>query len=242
MENKDSTNRNDSIRISWTDIVRFIRQLSHDLRNDLNAAELQAAYIDEVSKDAELKAEVRRLREMLSQMAGHLQKLSARIGKPQPQLIAYPVSDLLEDLQAKIAGEFGENGVAVKWEAEPSDAVINVDPQLLQEGLIELFDNAFRHERDPRAPLKATGKIDNGQLALTLHEPKTRFEATTENWGETPLGKASPGHYGLGLNRARVIVEALGGELRADHDRTASVLRTTITLPLLAQSSGDVAK
>jgi K+-sensing histidine kinase KdpD len=195
-----------------------------------------------VSKDAELKAEIRRLREMLSQMAGHLQKLSARVGKPQPQLIEYPVSDLLEDLQAKIAAEFGENGVAVKWETEPSDAVVKVDPQLLQEGVIELFANAFRHERDPRAPLKATGKIDNGRLALTLHEPKTQFEATTENWGATPLGQASPGHYGLGLNRARVIVEALGGELHAEHDRTASALRTTITLPLFAKSSGDVAK
>jgi signal transduction histidine kinase len=242
MENKNSTNRNDSIRVSWTDIVRFIRQLSHDLRNDLNAAELQAAYIDEVSTDAELKAEIRRLREMLSQMAGHLQKLSARVGKPQPQLIEYPVSDLLEDLQAKIAAEFGENGVAVKWETEPSDAVVKVDPQLLQEGVIELFANAFRHERDPRAPLKATGKIDNGRLVLTLHEPKTQFEAPTENWGRQPLRKASPGHYGLGLNRARVIVEAQGGELRAHHDSAESVLRTTITLPLLAKTSGNVAK
>jgi K+-sensing histidine kinase KdpD len=242
MESKAPVNRNASISVGWTEIVGFIRQLSHDLRNDLNAAELQAAYIEEVSTDAALKAEVRRLREMLSKMAGSLQKLSAHVAQPQPQLIEYRVSDLLEDLRAKIARQFGENGAAVHWKIEAGDAVLNVDPQLLEEALIELFANAFRHNREPRAPLRATGKIDNGRLVLTLHEPKTQFEAPTENWGRQPLRKASPGHYGLGLNRARVIVEAQGGELRAHHDSAESVLRTTITLPLLAKTSGNVAK
>ena len=31
------------------DIVKFIRQLGHDLRNHLNAAELQAAYLAEIN-------------------------------------------------------------------------------------------------------------------------------------------------------------------------------------------------
>jgi K+-sensing histidine kinase KdpD len=242
MESKAPANRKTSISVAWTDIVGFIRQLSHDLRNDLNAAELQGAYIEEVSADATLKTEVRRLREMLSKMAGNLQKLSAHVGQPQPQLIEYRASELLEDLRAKIASEFGEDGAGVKWEIDPGDAVLNIDPQLFEEALIELFANAFRHNREPGAPLRATGKIDNGRLVLTLHEPKTRFEAPTENWGRAPLHKASPGHYGLGLNRARVIVEAQGGELRAHHDPAESVLRTTITLPLLTKTSGNAAK
>ena len=39
---------------AWSDIVRFIRQLSHDLRNHLNAIELQSAYIGELERDEEL--------------------------------------------------------------------------------------------------------------------------------------------------------------------------------------------
>ena len=35
----------DSLTVPWSDTVRFVRQLSHDLRNDLNAIELQSAYI-----------------------------------------------------------------------------------------------------------------------------------------------------------------------------------------------------
>src|SRR5437667_44953 len=57
-----SEQHTDSLSVSWTDNVRFVRQLSHDLRNHLNAAELQAVYISELTGDAELKTEIKRLR------------------------------------------------------------------------------------------------------------------------------------------------------------------------------------
>ena len=56
-------------KVPWENIVRFVRQLSHDLRNDLNAAELQTAYIGELTgDDAELKEEIKRLREMIERV------------------------------------------------------------------------------------------------------------------------------------------------------------------------------
>jgi K+-sensing histidine kinase KdpD len=241
MQNKQPANRTASITVTWENIVRFVRQLSHDLRNDLNAAELQAAYLDEIGTDSEIKTEIRRLREMLARTAGHLQKLSARVVQPQPHMIEYRASELLEDVRAKIERELG-NAAAVKWAIQPSDAVLNVDPQLLQEGLLELFTNAFRHDRDTAEPVIATAKIDNGQFVLTLDEPKGQFDAQVENWGREPLRNASPGHYGLGLNRARVIVEAHGGELHAQHARNQSILRTTVTLPVIVKTAGNVVK
>jgi len=54
----------------------------------------------------------------------------------------------------------------------------------------------------------------------------------TENWGRQPLGKVRQGHYGLGLNRVRAILEAHGGDLRVQYDPTASALVSTITLPI----------
>ena len=58
--------RSDSLSVPWVDAVGFIRQLSHDLRNHLNAIELQSAYISELEGDAKLKSEVNRLRDMIS--------------------------------------------------------------------------------------------------------------------------------------------------------------------------------
>jgi K+-sensing histidine kinase KdpD len=46
-------------------------------------------------------------------------------------------------------------------------------------------------------------------------------------------------HYGLGLNRVRVIVEAHGGELNAQYDPKASALTTTVRLPLSGESSEE---
>ena len=231
-----SEQHTDSLSVSWTDIVRFVRQLSHDLRNHLNAAELQAVYISELTGDAELKTEIKRLRATIAGLGAILQKLSADLGQIKPSLMPYRAVDFVEDLRQKFAHDFPQESAAVNWDIQPGDAALNVDPQLLQQALLELFANAFQHQRG-QGPLVATAKIDNDRFVFTLREPKARFELSTENWGREPLRKISQGHYGLGLNRVRVIVEAHGGELHAYYDPTESVLLTTITLPLSAEPS-----
>ena len=231
-----SEDQTDSLSASWTDIVRFVRQLSHDLRNHLNAAELQAVYIGELAGDGELKTEIKKLRATIARLGAILQKLSADLGQIKPSFMPYRAVDFVEDLRQKFAHDFPQESAAVDWEVQPGDAALNVDPQLLQQALLELFANAFQHERG-QGQLAATAKIDNDRFVFTLREPKARFELSTENWGREPLRKISQGHYGLGLNRVRVIVEAHGGELHAHYDPTESVLLTTITLPLSAEPS-----
>src|SRR3977135_1279833 len=88
--------------VAWRDVVRFIRQLSHDLRNHLNAIELQSAYISELEREDELKSEIKRLREMISGLTSALQSLSKAVGGVKPNLIPYPAADLAEDLRKKI--------------------------------------------------------------------------------------------------------------------------------------------
>jgi len=229
-------NQSDLLSAPWIDIARFVRQLSHDLRNHLNAAELQGAYIGELTADADLKDEIIRLRETISELSTILQKLSAGLGQIKTEFMPYGGAEFIEDLRKKIATDFAKESAAIGWDVQLSGAMLNVDPQLLQQALIELFSNAFRHERG-EGTLGATAKIDNDQFVFMLREPKSRFELSTENWGREPLRKISPGHYGLGLNRARVIVEAHSGKLRAYYDSTESVLVTTITLPLSAKPS-----
>lgn len=223
--------RSDSLSVPWPDSVRFIRQLSHDLRNHLNAIELQSAYISELEGNAELKEEVNRLREMISGLTSTLQKLSGGVSDVKPNLISYRASDLVEDLRKKIAHEFPGDSAEITWDVEAVDAVLDIDPLLLQQLFIELFANAFRHDRG-KGTLVAAARIDKNCFVFRLHEPKTRFELSTENWGREPLRKITQGHYGLGLNRVRVIMEVHGGEMHARYDAKSSMLVTTLTLPL----------
>jgi K+-sensing histidine kinase KdpD len=217
--------------VPWRDMVRFVRQLSHDLRNHLNAAELQSVFIAELTNDAELKAEIKRLREIISGMAKTLQKLSGDLGEIKPHLMEYGATDLMEDLRKKIGRDFAKESAQVKWDIRLNAAVLNVDPQLLQQVFAELFANAFQHDRG-QGEILATAIVDSGRFVFNLTEPKTRFALTTDRWGHEPLRQVGHGHYGLGLNRARSMMEAHDGELRASYDANASKLVTTLTLPL----------
>jgi K+-sensing histidine kinase KdpD len=225
----------EALSVSWTEIVRFIRQLSHDLRNDLNAAELQAAFLGELTGDnPELKEEVKRLREMILKLAVTLQKLSGALGKVNPTTMPYRVSDFCEDLRKKFSQESFSESEAVNWEIKAGDETFEVDPQLLQQAFLELFQNAFLHERGKGA-ISALARIDNEKFTFTLREPKSGLESSTENWARKPLGKVRQGHYGLGLNRVRVILEAHGGELHAQYDTNTAELVTTVALPISRQ-------
>jgi K+-sensing histidine kinase KdpD len=216
------------------DIVRFVRQLSHDLRNHLNAAELQSAYLSELVESEELKKEITRLRELMSEVAASLQRVTVALSPVKPILMHYSAADFVEDLKQK--ADFARDPAKVNWQGEPGDAILNIDPQLLQQALLELFTNAFQHEPGHGA-LVAKAVTENRQFVFGLQEPKTRFELSTDNWGREPLHKVTRGHYGLGLSRVRAIIKAHGGEFTARYDPAASALLTTVTLPLAANEN-----
>jgi len=231
MTEKHPQNGKDFQSVPWSDAIRFIVQLSHDLRNDLNAIELQSAYIEELGKSEEVRNEIKRLREMISRLASTLQRLSREVGEVKPNLIPYPASDFMQDLRGKMDHDFPEESAEISWEIQLGDAMLNVDPQFFEEAFTEIFANAFRHDRG-QGPLVASAKIDDKGFLFTLCEPKARFDLPTQNWGREPLRKMSQRHYGLGLNRVRAIVEAHGGELNAQYDPKVSALITTVRLPL----------
>ena len=235
MAEKAPQDAKDSPSVPWSDTIRFIRQLSHDLRNDLNAIELQSAYIGELETNEELLGEIKRLREMVSGLASTLQQLSRDVGGVKPTLISYRATDFMEDLRRKIDEYFPQQNTEITWEIQLGNAMLSVDPQLLQEVFTELFANAFRHDRG-KGPVVAKAKIDNNRFLFTLHEPKDRFDLPTQDWGREPLRKISQRHYGLGLNRVRAIVEAHGGKLHAQYDPNVSALITTLTIPVASEA------
>ena len=217
--------------VSWTDFVRFVRQLSHDLRNHLNALELQSVFINEVATDPELKSEIRRLRDTIAEVTGGLQKLSTALTDPKPNKIPYAADDLMKDFETKFARLYPEHAKQVEWRTSGSETKIEIDPQLLEQAIFELLDNAFRFSpKQARFTLESSSA--QGSWRLTLHEPKEEFNGSTASWGREPLSKVSHAHYSLGLNRVRAIIAAHDGEFQAEYDPVSRALTTTIVLPL----------
>jgi len=221
----------DSLTVPWGDTVRFVRQLSHDLRNDLNAIELQSTYIGELTQDQELTSEIKRLREVVSGLNSTLQLLSRAVGEVAPNLVTYPASDFLADMRTQIDRNFSKENHEITWDVQLQDGMLKIDPQLFQEVFLELFANAFQHDRGQGA-LVAKARMSDGRFLFSLHEPKAVFPSDTQNWGREPFREIRQRHYGLGLNRVRTIIEAHGGELAAQQDPKAATLVSTITLPM----------
>jgi len=221
----------DSMNVPWSDMVRFVRQLSHDLRNDLNAIELQSAYIGELAQDQELTSEIKRLREVVSGMNSTLQLLSKAVGEVTPNLVTYPAGEFMTDMRTQIERNFPKEDHEVTWDVQLQDQMLNVDPQLFQEVFVELFANAFQHDRGNGA-LVARARISDGTFVFSLEESKAVFSSDTRNWGREPLRHIRQRHYGLGLNRVRAIIDAHGGKLQAQYDPKAATLISTMTLPI----------
>jgi K+-sensing histidine kinase KdpD len=228
---KSSESVPSEIQISMPEVVKFVRQLAHDLRNHLNAAELQSAYLMEIAENDELREEIRRLRGMIAQVGANLQGVTAALSQPRLTEMPYAAKDFMEDLQQRIATDYPAESAQVTWEESVGDAVLNIDPQLLLPALAELFANAFRHDRG-EGRITAAGRVEKGRFVFTLSEPKPAFARSTENWGREPLRALGQGHYGLGLHRTRATVEAHMGEFSARYDSATSSLVTTVSLPL----------
>ena len=138
---ESNSNPSPDLQVSLPNVVKFVRQLAHDLRNHLNAAELQSAYLAELAEDAELKEEIKR--------CGHgfpggsnLQSLTAALSQPRltemrySALISWRISSKVGPRQPpEVASVNGPS----KWRRFAPDR-----PQVLLPALTELFANAFR--------------------------------------------------------------------------------------------------
>jgi K+-sensing histidine kinase KdpD len=231
--NESKSTPETDLPVSMRHVIGFVRQLSHDLRNHLNAAELQSAFVAEVATDAEMKAEVQRLRAMISEMGTSLQRLTTSLATAKLTLMPYEAAAFVADLEQKVATQFPDQSKAIGWKIEVGNAMLEIDPQFLQQAFLELFTNAMQQERAAE-PLTAQARIHGDQFVFTLSEPKNSFTGETENWGREPFQRVRSGHYGLGLHHARHIIEAHRGQFLVRHDQSSSSLVTTVVLPLAA--------
>ncbi|MEY2493081.1 MAG: two-component system, OmpR family, sensor histidine kinase SenX3 [Verrucomicrobiota bacterium] len=215
--------------VPWGNFVRFIRQLSHDLRNQLNAAELQSALIGEITTDPELKSELGRLRELVSKLGTTLQSLSSSVAEPRPARLSYSATDFISDLRKKIAENYPKESQHLKWQPITTGAVLEIDPILVEWAVIELFDNAFRHSSGA-GEISVSTAVEGEQFTLALREPKREKLDDPSQWS-IPLRSITHGHYHLGLHRARQILEAHGGNLTAEFDPESATLTSRIILP-----------
>jgi signal transduction histidine kinase len=222
----------EALQIPYSRIATFVRQITHDVRNNLNSMDLQAAYVIELITDPEAVQEVKRIRQLVQTSAKQLQALSANFQTSSPNLVTYTAAILVEDLQDRLKKQFPETVDQIQWSVALGEDMVDVDVEMFFSAVVELFRNAFQFRAEGQS-LTARAAVEEDGFVLEITEGKAAGAvATPENWGQEPFVSSRRSGYGLGLFRVRRTINLHGGDLNFSFDPTCSELRTRVWLPL----------
>lgn len=220
----------------------FLAQLSHELRNPLNAI---LGWADLLSNDAQtLPAQVQRGIEVIERNA----RLQARLiddlldvsrivkGSLRLELNPHSVEPILRAALESVQSAATAKSVTLRTVLDPSTAPVNADADRLQQVIWNLLSNA----------VKFTPK--GGHVTITLRESQSSILLEVDNTGsriepellphlfdrfrQGAAGTTSRMGLGLGLSIAKGIVELHGGKIMAEN--TSLGVRFSVYLPVLA--------
>ena len=223
--------RRDETRTQW------IAGVSHDVRTPLA---LILGWAEQIQRDASIPTgtqqkagdicvQVQRLRSLIEDL-----NLTSKLQFDAHPLRKEPLTlgPMLREFAARFCdGPFGEAcDVSLEQTAEAEQAVLYGDRALLERALENLLNNSVRHNPGfVHIGIAAEVKDDAILLAITddgVGYPESVLSALSENTENTP--------HILGLHVVEQIVEAHGGRVAFENDKTAGA-RTLLWLPLKAE-------
>ena len=221
----------DPTDVPWTNVSTFVRQLAHDIRNDLNALELEIALLSEQKDGASAPDHAfSGLRESVRNSVTRLRLVSARVDAITIRPTRIPITDLVEVTRERIR-KLHPSDSPPQWDLPAQGGSLEADISLLAEALAEIVSNAIDFREDEN-PIKIIGRPEGHLVRLDVVEKKQRRPVGMASWGSSPLQQIRRSHYGLGLYFAARVVVAHGGTIDRAYDATCSLFRTSILLPL----------
>jgi signal transduction histidine kinase len=212
--------------LPWSRVAAFIRQHTHDVRNHLNALELEASLMGDFVQDPEAVECLGRIRSQLRGLAANLRALSGKFQDPKVAAGPIAASELFEIWKEQWSAL--EERPQVEWKNELDAQSVEVDAASIAAVFSELLNNAKAFGTGET--LVALARAEGGQAVFELREPK-REVVEPATWGRSPLASTRRHGYGLGLWEADRVVKANGGSVSRCYDPGQRCLVTTIVFP-----------
>ena len=128
---------------------RFLAAASHDLRQPLQTLSLLQGLLAKKIKDEDALQLVARSDEALTAMSGMLNTLldinQLEAGVIRPEIVDFPINDLLERLKTEFA--YHTQATGSSWRVLPCRLAVRSDPRLLEQMIRNLLSNAVKYTK-----------------------------------------------------------------------------------------------
>jgi K+-sensing histidine kinase KdpD len=208
----------------------FLRQLSHDVRNDLNAMDLLISYAEDLGAGEKAGAVLEQLHGAIRYGSQRMVRIARALQVPSPDCIPYPVDLLCEDLKDRLSVERPELSGRLRWAFSGNPILVLLDPVLVLEAMTELLQNAAAFSSQDEPVQVVLDTAEEGVFWRITQSAPLPLKGM-HHWGLRPLESSRRSHYGLGLYRVRRVLQALGASLRFFHDLERGVLQTEVFFP-----------
>lgn len=239
---------------SQTDQLReaLIGSVSHELRTPL-ASILGAATVlsaaPALAGETKLRALVYDVRDEAERLNNDIQNLldASRISSDgvKPRIEWADPTDIVNSAIERCRQRFSDRHLVLDL---PNDLpLIRVDPVLVEQALVQIFDNAVKYS-PPGSPINVSARARDGQMAVSVTDQGAGLTAAERSriWDRFVRGErhaATTSGSGLGLWIASAFIAANGGKMNAASEGPGRGTTLSIELPVaraaVAQLEGD---
>jgi len=229
---------------SQTDQLReaLIGSVSHELRTPL-ASILGAATVlsaaPALAGEKKLQALVHDVRDEAERLNNDIQNLldATRISSDgvKPHIEWAEPADIINSAIERCQHRLGDRRVVLNLPGELP--LIRVDPVLVQQALVQIFDNAAKYSPSG-SQISVAARARDGRMTLSISDQGTGLTATEQPkiWDRFARGErhaATTSGSGLGLWIANAFIAANGGKMNADSDGPGLGTTVAIELPVM---------
>jgi two-component system, NtrC family, nitrogen regulation sensor histidine kinase NtrY len=220
---------------AWQQLTRV---LTHEIVNSVTPiASLASTASERVQGAPPADASLREVREALETIERRSQGLVRFVDAyrsltrlPQPRIERVAVSDLFAGTRMLVSQRLQERGVRLHISIEPPGHQIGVDPELIEQVLLNLVLNALEAlEGRPESEIRLMAEIDEaGRSVLEVIDNGPGIDEDVQDRIFVPFFTTKRTGSGIGLSLSRQIVRLHGGSLtvRSEPGReTAFTLR-----------------
>ncbi len=200
-------------------IGRLAAQITHEIRNPLNAISLNLELLEEdllqLPDPEESLLILRAAMEELERLVQITEEYLRFARLPPPQLEPSNITQLLESLMNFLAEELLSQSIRWKLELDPHPPQVNIDQRQLRQALLNLIRNAMeaasQNTSQPLIEIKTIAKHDGIEIIIKDNGPGMEEEIRERIFD--PFFSTKEGGSGLGLPLTQQIITGHGGTI-----------------------------